>query len=176
MLTRQWVNAPRLKRALPASIQCTPFPADGSNQALVTDVNCSTPALGIIFHGFEPTSQGIRMAAPAVARSQLLRRRSTRIRLNTAIGVSGEDRAKSSFSLSAKAINLSKHGAAIQLNRQLLIGTKVLVRNKRGSQICARIVTEISAAQGGQHTYGIEFVEQDENNFWGITFPATTLA
>ena len=53
------------------------------------------------------------MAAPAVARSQLLRRRSTRITLNTPVSISGEDRAKASFSLSAKAVNLSKHGAAI---------------------------------------------------------------
>ena len=116
------------------------------------------------------------MAAPAVARSQLLRRRSTRIRLNTPIGISGEDRAKGSFSVSAKAVNLSKHGAAVQLNQQLLIGTTVLVRNKRGTQVSARIVTEISVVQGGQHTYGIEFVEEDKNNFWGITFPATTSA
>lgn len=116
------------------------------------------------------------MAAPAIARSQLLRRRSKRITLNTPIGVSGEDRASGSFSLSAKAINLSKHGAAVQLSRELVIGTTVLVRNKRGTQISARIVTQISAVQGGQHTYGIEFAEEDKNNFWGITFPATSSA
>lgn len=116
------------------------------------------------------------MAAPAVARSQLLRRRSTRITLNTPIGISGEDRATGSFSVSAKAVNLSKHGAAVQLNRQLVIGATVLIRNKRGTQVSARIVSEIKAVQGGQHTYGIEFVEEHTNNFWGITFPATALA
>jgi len=117
------------------------------------------------------------MAAPAVARTQLLRRRSTRITLTTPIGISGEDRAKGSFAVSAKAINLSKHGAAVQLSRELLIGTTVLVRNKRGTQISARIVAQISAVQGGLHTYGIEFVEEDANklnNFWGIVFPATS--
>lgn len=115
------------------------------------------------------------MVAPAVARSRLLRRRSTRVTLNTPLGISGEDRAKGSFSASAKAINLSKHGAAIQVGRQLVIGTTVLVRNKLGTQISARIVTELSAVQGGQYTYGIEFVEEDGNNFWGITFPVTNL-
>jgi len=116
------------------------------------------------------------MAAPAVARTQLLRRRSTRITLNTPVGISGEDRAVGAFSVSAKAINLSKHGAAIQLNRQLLIGATVLVRNKRGTQVSARIVSELRAVQGGQHTYGIEFVQEDTNNFWGVTFPATASA
>ena len=116
------------------------------------------------------------MAAPAVARTQLLRRRSTRITLNTPVGISGEDGAKGSFAISAKAINLSKHGAAIQLARKLLIGTTVLVRNKRGTQVPARIVSEINAVQGGQHTYGIELAEEDRNNFWGITCPATALA
>jgi len=115
------------------------------------------------------------MAAPAVARTQLLRRRSTRITVCTPIGVSGEDYVQGSFSVSAKAINVSNHGAAVQLNRQLFIGTIVLVRNKRGTQISARIVSEIKAIQGGQHTYGIEFAQGDTNNFWGITFPATAL-
>ena len=116
------------------------------------------------------------MAAPAVARTQLLRRRSTRITVNTSIGVSGEDHVQGSFSVSAKAINLSKHGAAVQMNRQLSVGTVVLVRNKRGTQVSARIVSQINAVQGGQHTYGIEFVQEDLNNFWGITFPAAALA
>lgn len=114
------------------------------------------------------------MASPPVARNQLLRRRSTRINLNTPIGVSGEDRAKTSFSVSAKATNLNRHGAAVQLSRDLVIGTTVLVKNKGGTQISARIVAQISAAQGSLHTYGIEFVEEDSkklSNFWGIVFP-----
>ena len=116
------------------------------------------------------------MAAPALARTQLFRRRSTRITLNAPIGISGQDRATGSFSVSAKAINLSKQGAAVQLSRKLLIGAIVLIRNKRGTQVSARIVSEIRAVQGGQHTYGIEFVEENTNNFWGITFPAAALA
>ena len=117
------------------------------------------------------------MASPAVGRNQLLRRRSTRMTLNTPVGISGEDRGKASFSVSAKATNLNRHGAAIQLSRELLVGTTVLVRNKRGTQISARIVAQIKAVQGGFHTYGIEFVEEDTNklsSFWGIVFPATT--
>jgi PilZ domain-containing protein len=117
------------------------------------------------------------MASPAVGRNQLLRRRSTRITLNTPVGISGEDRAKTSFSVSAKATNLNRHGAAVLLSRELLVGSTVLVRNKGGTQISARIVAQISAVQGGVHSYGIEFVEEDTNKlnaFWGIVFPATT--
>jgi|SRR5215472_3020144 len=117
------------------------------------------------------------MASLAIGRTQLLRRRSTRITLNTPIGISGEDRAKGSFSVSAKATNLNRHGAAVHLNRELFLGTIVLVKNKLGTQISAKIVAQISAVQGGLHIYGIEFVEEDANklsNFWGIVFPATT--
>jgi hypothetical protein len=68
---------------------------------------------------------------------------------------------------------LNKHGAAIAVSRELGVGTSVLVRNKRGTQVSARIVAQVSAVQG-VHTYGIEFTEQDirATGFWGITFPS----
>ena len=93
--------------------------------------------------------------------------------LNAPIGISGEDRAKCSFTMGAKASNLNQHGAAIQINRELVLGTTVLVRIKRGMQVSARIVAQIGTAEGG-HAYGIEFVEHDAKaaNFWGITFPS----
>ena len=109
-----------------------------------------------------------------VCRSPISKRRSPRIALNAPVAVSGEDRAKSSFSVSARATNLNKHGAAILVGRDLLVGTTVLVKNGRGSQIAARIVAQVNAIQDGVQTYGIEFVEQDTraNGFWGITFPS----
>jgi hypothetical protein len=145
-----------------------------SYQQLVTDVHCGEPAFGIISSdSAREVSERLKMASA----NQLLRRRSVRMTLNTPIGISGEDRGKTSFSVSAKATDLNRHGAAVQLSRELLVGTTVLVRNKRGTQISARIVAQISAVQGGLHTYGIEFVEEDAgklNNFWGIVFPAAT--
>jgi hypothetical protein len=61
---------------------------------------------------------------------------------------------------------------AIQITRELLVGTTVLVRNKRGTQISARVVSQINAEQGLLR-YGIQFVEEDIRSatFWGITFP-----
>ena len=93
--------------------------------------------------------------------------------LNAPIGLSGEYRQKCSFTMPAKATNLNKHGAAIQLNRELLVGSIVVVRNKSGTQVSARVVAQLAALQGVP-TYAIEFAEQDDKvkAFWGITFPS----
>jgi len=109
---------------------------------------------------------------PAVNRIQQLRRRSNRMPLNAKIGVSGQDRQKCSFTMSAKATNLNRYGAAVQLNRELQIGSTVVIQNGRRTQASARVVTQVSAT-GGVFTYGVEFQEDDSvNNFWGTTFPA----
>jgi hypothetical protein len=94
--------------------------------------------------------------------------------INSSVSVTGEDRSKCSFTMGAKATNLNKHGAVIQITRELLIGTTVLVRNKRGGQISARVVSQINAEEG-LLKYGIEFVEEQTRaaSFWGITFPAS---
>src|SRR5215468_10123755 len=107
-------------------------------------------------------------------RNQIARRRSSRMFLNAPIGISGEDRLKCSFTQPAKAIGLNKHGAAVQISRDLVVGSLILVKNKRGVQVSARIVSQLTATQGIS-TYGIEFVEQDKvGNFWGISFPSNT--
>ncbi len=109
--------------------------------------------------------------APCV-RNPIAKRRSSRMALNAALGLSGEDREKCSFTMPARATNLNRYGAAIQLNRDLLVGSIVVVRNQRGTQVSGRVVAQINAVEG-MRTYGIEFLEQDERatNFWGITFP-----
>jgi hypothetical protein len=108
-----------------------------------------------------------------LARIQIAKRRSTRMALSASVGLSGEDRQKSSFTMSAKATNLNRHGAAVQLSRDLPVGSVVTIKNQRGTKISARIVAQLTAIQGVS-TYGVEFVNQDENanNFWGITFPS----
>jgi hypothetical protein len=113
------------------------------------------------------------MASSILSRNSIARRRSNRIALNMPVALTGEDRAKTSFSLTAKATNLNRHGAAVQVNCELMVGTTVVVRNNRGTKIPARIVMQVSAMQG-THTYGIEFAEDTEQsrNFWGIKFPS----
>jgi hypothetical protein len=106
-------------------------------------------------------------------RNALGKRRSNRMSLHAPVGLSGEDRQKSSFTVPAKATNLNRNGASVQLNRELTVGSVVLVQNKRGVQVSARIVALLTATQEVS-TYGIEFVEQDEKSrdFWGISFPS----
>jgi hypothetical protein len=95
--------------------------------------------------------------------------------LNAPVGISGEDRLKCAFTMPAKAINLNKHGAAVQISRDLVVGSVILVKNRRGVQVSARIVSQLTATQGVS-TYGIEFVDQQDraSNFWGISFPSTS--
>ena len=122
----------------------------------------------------KPFSEGVhdRRMPTLATRAQISKRRSTRIALNTAVGLSGLDTEKCPFTTPAKATNLNRYGAAIHLPRQLLIGSTVMVRNARGTQLSARVVAQLGGSQG-LFIYGIEFVEKDDaaTSFWGITFP-----
>jgi hypothetical protein len=113
------------------------------------------------------------VAAAAVNRIQVAKRRSSRIALNAPIRLAGEDREKRAFTMPARATNLNKHGAAIQLNRELLVGSTVVVQNSRRTQASARVVAQVSAAPQGVYVYGVEFLEDDAvTGFWGISFPS----
>jgi len=121
----------------------------------------------------QPKSHGSHLMPTASAsRSLIAKRRSTRLLLSASIGLSGEDRLKCPFTMPARATNLNRHGAAVQLSRDLVVGSVMLLRNKRGTEVSARIVAQLTATQRVS-TYGIEFVEQDDRagNFWGISFP-----
>jgi hypothetical protein len=112
------------------------------------------------------------VAAAAVNRIQAPKRRSSRIALNAPIRLSGQDREKYTFTMPARATNLNRHGAAIQLNRELLVGSTVLVQNSRRTQASARVVAQVSATAQGVYIYGVEFLEDDGvSDFWGISFP-----
>ena len=93
--------------------------------------------------------------------------------LNASIGLSGEDRLKCSFSMPARATNLNKHGGALQLTRDLEVGSVVRLRNKNRGEVSARIVALLKSSQGVS-TYAVEFVEEEGGvtNFWGISFPS----
>ena len=107
---------------------------------------------------------------------QVLKRRSSRIALNAHIWLSGHDREKCAFTMPAKATNLNRYGAVIQLNRELLVGSTVVVQNNSHRvQAPARVVTLVSALHE-VYTYGVEFLEADPvKDFWGINFPYQSL-
>ena len=114
------------------------------------------------------------MKTGSVDGMQVLKRRSSRMALKASITMSGDDCTKCAFTLPAKATKLNRHGAAIQLNRELLVGSTVVLQNRRQTKLSARVVTLISAQRQGVYTYGVEFLEADavEKNFWGINFPS----
>jgi len=95
--------------------------------------------------------------------------------LQASLELSGEDRKKCSFTMPARATKLNKHGAAVQLSRELLVGSVISVNNKQGVKLSARVVAQLAAPEGVSR-YAIEFVERDERaeTFWGITFPPNT--
>jgi hypothetical protein len=97
--------------------------------------------------------------------------------LNARVTLSGHDRAKCAFTMPAYATKLNRHGAAIQLNRELLVGSTVVLQNRQ-TQASARVVTQVSAHRQGIYTYGVEFLEADavKKNFWGINFPSPTFS
>jgi hypothetical protein len=115
------------------------------------------------------------ITAAAMSRAAITKRRSNRMALNASIGLSGEDRQKCSFTMTARATNLNRHGAVVQLSRELQIGSVIVLHHKSGAEVSARVVAQL-AAQQGVPTYGVEFVEQGEKakNFWGIIFPSNS--
>jgi hypothetical protein len=123
-------------------------------------------------HPHHSKSHSTHIAAAALNRLQASKRRSTRMALNASVGMTGEDKLKVSFTMPAKATNLNRHGASVQLSRDLPVGSVVTLKNQRGAQVSARIVSVIAAKQGVS-TYGIEFVNKDDDSrqFWGISFP-----
>ena len=118
------------------------------------------------------------MSIVAVNRLQT-KRRSARLALNALVRLAGEDRQNCPFTLlPARATGLNRHGATIQVSRELLVGSTLSVRHgSGGTETPARVVAQMSFGQGvsdGQGTlaYGIEFLDSDATkNFWGIAFP-----
>jgi len=150
----------------------------------VTEVYCKSETLGLfsqVSMNLKPLDRTAKPQRPNllvpnnVSRSQLGKRRSSRMALNAAVGLSGQDRQKNAFNLPARATNLNRHGAAVALHRELQVGSTVIVQNKRGTEIAARVVAQLAALQGVP-TYAIEFLDKDEKGkaFWGITFPTNS--
>jgi hypothetical protein len=92
----------------------------------------------------------------------------------------GQDRQKCAFTLlPGQATGLNRHGATIQVARELLVGSTLAVRHGRGgTETPARVVAHLTFGQGvsdgqGIFTYGVEFLVSDATkNFWGIAFPS----
>ena len=114
----------------------------------------------------------MRMSTVAVNRLEL-KRRSARLPLNALVRLAGQDHQRGAFTLlPARATGLNRHGAAIQVGRELLVGSILSLRHGRGgAETRACVVAQVRAGQG-IFTYGVEFLESDATkDFWGIAFP-----
>src|SRR6516225_3777083 len=88
------------------------------------------------------------------------KRRSVRLALNVLVRLDGQDRQKCAFTLlPALATGLNRHGAAIQVGRELLVGSTLSVRHGRGGiKTPVRVVAQVRPGQS-TFTYGIEFLD-----------------
>ena len=107
-----------------------------------------------------------------VADLELGRRRTKRMALSVSLDVSGEDLNGAPFKLTTRATNLNRHGGMLRLNRDLSVGSTLLLKH-RGHGASARVVRLANSVQG-ERDYGVELTEAEESkDFWGIHFPST---
>jgi hypothetical protein len=82
----------------------------------------------------------------------------------------GSDAEGKVFSEKTKTVVVSQHGAGIVSYHNLTAEQELVLRIKGTAREAAvRVVGEI-AQQGGQHTYGVSFVE-DRGDYWQMEFP-----
>jgi PilZ domain len=99
------------------------------------------------------------------------RRQSDRVSLFSAIRVRGDDAAGEAFSVEAKTVLVTLHGAAIIINRDLTANQHVNIRcYGMDTEAEARIVGRIEKRPEG-HLYGVQFLDAAVNP-WNIKFPA----
>jgi hypothetical protein len=99
------------------------------------------------------------------------RRRSERLWLTVPVTVVGTDSAGQDFECEARVINLSRHGARVQVPHQLAPNHLILLQSPDGNhQADFRIVGLVAPASAQVVEYCAECVNEAQN-FWQIEFP-----
>lgn len=98
-------------------------------------------------------------------------RRSERLWLTVPVHVEGADSAGRDFKCEARVINLNRHGARIQVRRQLAQSQPIRLKSPEGQHQADFQVVSIFAAAGSRDVeYGAECLSKTQN-FWQIEFP-----
>lgn len=98
-------------------------------------------------------------------------RRSERLWLTVPVHVEGADSAGRDFKCEARVINLNRHGARIQVRRQLAQSQPIRLKSPEGQHQADFQVVSIFAAAGSPDVeYGAECLSKTQN-FWQIEFP-----
>ncbi len=101
------------------------------------------------------------------------KRRSDRLLLTLPLRVEGADARGEAFKVTARTVNVSRHGAQVHIPRHLATGQNVrlhnpLVRHEADFRVVAPIS---SSTERGGH-YGVECLDA-QRNIWQIHFPST---
>ena len=95
-------------------------------------------------------------------------RRTDRVNIKMPVRVSAVDATGQKLSEQGHTLTISRYGATIVLNRQLVPGLHLTIRTSNGES-SAVLLGQIGG-QSGVHVYGIAFLEQSVN-LWAIRFP-----
>lgn len=99
------------------------------------------------------------------------RRRSERLWLTVPLYVEGVDSAGQAFDCEARVINLSRHGARIQIPQSIAQNQHIILKSRDGNhQANFRVAGIIAPANSENAEYGAESLDETQN-FWQIEFP-----
>jgi hypothetical protein len=109
----------------------------------MTSVNCSVLSGRLISRNYDMSNLPVNRP--------LAKRRSVRLALNVPVRLDGHDRQKGAFTLlPGHATNLNRHGGAIQVGRELLVGSTLSVRHDRGGIKTPARISRTSKCWPGQ--------------------------
>jgi hypothetical protein len=100
-----------------------------------------------------------------------IQRRTDRVNIKVPVRVSAVDAAGQKLSEQGHTLTISRYGATIVLNRNLVPGLRLTIGTSSGES-SALVLGQIGG-QSGVHVYGIAFLEPSAN-LWGIHFPPLT--
>lgn len=100
-------------------------------------------------------------------------RRSPRIMFSIPVSIQGSDEKGKPFETTGRTITLNRHGARVQVSRQLKPGQTVRIVNQANeSEADFRVVGPITPPLDRVGEWGVECLHVDKN-IWDIYFPAT---
>jgi hypothetical protein len=107
----------------------------------------------------------------SLVREQVLgKRRSQRVKVPMQIGVASAEAAAKEKPFRATATNLNRYGALVCSEREVRVGSHVLLINPKNEKALARVVVEAHRRESLRQ-YGVEFMDSRAGEtFWGLTF------
>jgi len=101
------------------------------------------------------------------------KRRSDRIMLTISLRFHGVDSTGAEFKSEGRTVMLNRHGARIQIDRALMVGSIVRLVNKTNQREAEfRVVGPTAPRTGKSSEWGVEYVNP-KDDIWGIRFPPT---